>query len=147
MIWFPPARWEEKVIFETPPPPAERDSTIKYHLRPMAKGALTDLLDHHVGGGQKLLPKERDMYQRGAAALPVRPVNEQESLIRFHNEFIRLSAHRRTSYRKPAVRCTVIVKDTAITRLRDKSKLPPEQRSRRLFDQSDELVRRDVFKL
>ena len=89
----------------------------------------------------RLTPDERDKYRREALAFLSKSPEEQEKLIKQYDKLINLSAQKQAAYLQRAQWLHVVVESFTAQERDELTKLPPDQRAKRLLERKTELVK------
>jgi len=118
-----------------------RQLLLKHQLETISEGNLAALLRHNREEWESLTPDERDRYRRYALAFLEKNRQEQEELIRRHDELIKMSAEKREAYRRRAKWLQIVVASFTPKEREELQKLSPDDRARLLLERKAELVR------
>ena len=89
----------------------------------------------------RLTPDERDKYRREALAFLSKSPEEQARVIEHYEKLIKLSAQKREAYLQRAQWLHVVVESFSAQERDELTKLPPDQRAKRLLDRKAELIK------
>lgn len=88
-----------------------------------------------------LTADERDKYRREALAFLSKSPEEQARVIEHYEKLIKLSAQKREAYLQRAQWLRVVVDSFSAQERDELTKLPPDQRAKRLLDRKAELIK------
>jgi hypothetical protein len=89
----------------------------------------------------RLTPDERDKYRREALAFLSKSPEEQEKVIKHYEQLIKLTAQKREAYLQRAQWLHVVVESFSAQERDELTKLPPDQRAKRLLERKAELIK------
>jgi hypothetical protein len=123
-----------------PPGSAARQLLLKYRLQRIAGTSLAAQLNHNRKEWESLSPDLREKYRKDALAFLQKSPQEQEQLLKFYENLVKLSAGKQDEYRRRADWLKVVVASYTPAERTALAGMGPQERAAKLLERKKELM-------